>query len=151
MADEVRERLLHRHDDAGYLRQLLAELLEHLLAAATGIGIEADDDLGGIDPFGMFVELGAAGAATEVEHPLHLLDPLVHHPGDGVRGFERRAGGEKNVDLNASLVEGREEIAAELRDDAEAHGHRRRHRHEDRGRVADARADGPAGEGFEHP
>ena len=88
MADEVREWLLHRDHDAGHLRQLLAEPFEHLLAAAAGVGSEADDDLGGIHPLGMLVELGAAGAATEIEHPLHLLDPLVHHPGDGVRRFE---------------------------------------------------------------
>ena len=84
MADEVSQRLLDRHDDAGHLRQFLAELLQHLLAAAARMRVETDDDLRGIYPLGMLVELRTARAAAEVEHALHVLDSLVDHPGDGV-------------------------------------------------------------------
>ena len=121
VADEMGERLFDGDDNPGNLRELLAELLEHPLATATRLRIEAHDDLRDVDAFGMLVEFGASRPSAEVGHAAHPTDSLVHHADNPVRRIERRARREKHVDLNHALVERRQEVAAEPHDDHHAH------------------------------
>ena len=149
MADQVGERLLDRDHDPGHLRQFLAEFLDHLLAAAAGRRVEADDDLRGVDSLGVFVEFGPPRSPAEVGDAPYPADPLVDHGGDRVRCLERGSRGQEHVDLHTALVEGRQEVASEPHQHGDARPHRDCHRPQDRQRVAYRKPDRTAREQLE--
>ena len=64
---------------------------------------------------------------------LHLPQSIVNHAGDMVRCFKRCTGRQKNIDLQAPLIERRQEVSTQLCD--------RQHANGDRG--ADAEKNGP--------
>ena len=128
MADEVGQRLLDRDHDSRNLRQLLAKFLEHLLAVASGLRIEAHDDLRGIDAFGVLVEFRPPRPPAERGHAANLADAVIDHRGDRGGGVERGARRQQHVDLHAALVERRQEVAAQPHHDGHARPDRDGHR-----------------------
>ncbi len=149
VTDEMRERLLDGDHHAGHLRKFFAHLFESRFTRLSRLRVEADDDFGNVDPFGVFVEFGAPRAAPEGMHfavLLHLLQAVVDHAGDMVRRGERRAGRQQHVDLHAPFVEGRQKVAAELRDGDDAQCHGRGDDAENRPRMPHAEANREPGD-----
>ena len=120
--DDVLQRLFDGDDRAGHLRQLLADVGQDLLAAAVRVRVEGHDDLRHVHALGVLVEFGSARAAAEGDDAGNLLQPGFDHAGDAVGGLQRVAGRQHDVDLDGSLVEGRQKVAAEPR-----HGEAARH------------------------
>ena len=97
----------------------------------------------------MLVKLRPASAPAKVCHALHLPDPLVDHSGNRVGRFQRCAWRQENIHLHASLVERRQEVAAEVGCDPQAHRHRRGNHQQDRDRMPHAQPNRPTGECLE--
>ena len=85
----MRQGLLGGMDHARNLAHLFFHFLQHFLAAARAVRIEADDDLRNVDPLGMFVQLGptvgalftlllAESLRVTVGHDVHGLDGTIY-------------------------------------------------------------------------
>ena len=65
MRDQVCQGLLDRTDDAGNVFHGMADLFQHLFASAIRIRVEADEQLGDVDPLSVLVQFGPTGAARK--------------------------------------------------------------------------------------
>ena len=145
------KRLLDAGDDAGDVGHRLADVVEHLLAAAPALGIEADDELGHVDADDVLVEFGPAGPGDESLDALDLLQPPLDHLGDLLGPLQRRSRRQEHVELGHAFVEGRHEVALHARHGDSAHDDRRHGGNQDRLRHAQAEADDPGRQPFQPP
>src|SRR5690606_23045275 len=118
--DQVSQWLFGGDHDARNLGQLLPDFLQNFLAAATRIGVEANDDFRNIDSLSVLIQFSPARAATERYYTLNFANPFIDHAGDAVRSRQRRSRWEQHIDLHASFVERRQEVPAQLCDDEAA-------------------------------
>ena len=93
MGDQVGQRLLHAAGDPQRVAQHLADVVQHLLAAAAAARFERGDELRDAHRDGVLIELRASRLPHEGPNLLDRLESLLDPPADCLRSPERRLAG----------------------------------------------------------